>query len=46
MPLPHDHKKAKADKTAAFKKRKEEATKSGKSSAAKKSKPEQNNLGN
>jgi hypothetical protein len=43
MPLPHDHDawaKAKADKTAAFKKRKEEAMKSGgKSESAKKAKP-------
>jgi hypothetical protein len=43
MPLPHDHDpwaKAKVDKTAAFKKRKKEAKKSGgKSKLAKKSKP-------
>jgi hypothetical protein len=43
MPLPNDHDawaKAKADKTAAFKKRKEEAKKSGgKPASAKKAKP-------
>jgi hypothetical protein len=43
MPLPHDHDewaKAKADKTAAYKKCKEKAKKSGgKSALAKKAKP-------
>ncbi len=41
MPLPHNHNewaKSKADKTAAFKKRKEDAKKSGKSESAKKAK--------
>jgi hypothetical protein len=42
MPSPHNHEewaKSKADKTAAFKKRKEEAKKSGKSESTKKVKP-------